>query len=38
MVAVQLSRLEGEGKAERPGVGESIRVRSSDWRLWEGRC
>jgi hypothetical protein len=33
MVAVQERRELGEGKAERPGVGESIRVRSSDWRL-----
>ena len=33
MVAVQFSRDVAEGKAEMEGVGESIRVMSSDWRL-----
>lgn len=34
MVAVQLRRFSPEGKAEMEGVGESIRVISSDWSLW----
>lgn len=38
MVAVQRRRSEGvEGKAEMEGVGWSIRVISSVWRLWEKR-
>lgn len=33
MVADHLVMSVSEGKAERPGVGEVMRVMSSDWRL-----